>query len=54
MIKHLLTPSLLNSFSWYLKESFTKTGMVNRGNAFEPLVMAVLMLNLITNPTKYV
>lgn len=25
MTKYLTTPSLLNSFSWYLKESFTKT-----------------------------
>lgn len=37
MTKHLLTPSLLNSFFWYLKESFTKTEAEQRQEFLQTL-----------------
>ncbi|MBM5782406.1 MAG: hypothetical protein FJ368_03180 [Pelagibacterales bacterium] len=37
MTKHLLTTSLLNSFSWYLKESFTKTEAEQRQEFLQTL-----------------
>lgn len=37
MTKHLITPSLLSSFSWYLKESFTKTEAEQRQEFLQTL-----------------
>ena len=37
MTKYLITPSLLNSFSWYLKESFTKTEAEQRQEFLQTL-----------------
>ena len=37
MTKHLLTTSLLNSFQWYLKESFTKTEAEQRQEFLQTL-----------------
>lgn len=37
MTKHLITPSLINSFQWYLKESFAKTEAEQRQEFLQTL-----------------